>query len=127
MTFETKDSGTREEYASGMVRDADGATKDNFMLLWHEGVPYEDQFLTRLAQLLTRGSIKYSKRNFELGNSPAELDRAKESMFRHMMQYFGGDTSEDHAMAICFNVLLAELVKWKMDNAQAEQEGPTEL
>jgi hypothetical protein len=112
--FITKDSGERETYASGMVRDADGATKDNFFLLVHKGVPYEEQFLTRFAQLLTRGAEKYSKRNFELANSPAELERAQESLFRHLMQYLCGDETEDHAMAICFNVLLAELTKYRM-------------
>jgi hypothetical protein len=112
--FVTKDSGARETYASGMVRDADGATKDNFFLMVQQGVPYEEQFLTRFAQLLTRGAQKYSKRNFELANSPAELERAQESLFRHLMQYLCGDKTEDHAMAIVFNVMLAELVQFRM-------------
>jgi hypothetical protein len=116
--FTTKDSGEREEYDSGMVRDADGATKDNFYLLIHKGVPYEEQFLTRFAQLLTRGSLKYSKRNFELGNSSDELERARESLFRHLVQYLCEDETEDHAMAICFNVMLAELVKYKMKSQE---------
>jgi hypothetical protein len=112
-TYVTKDSGVREEFDSGMLRDTDEG-KANFHLLLHEGVAYEDQFLTRFAHLLTRGAKKYSKRNFEKGNSRDELERAKESLFRHMIQYLCGETDEDHAMAICFNVLLAELVKTKM-------------
>jgi hypothetical protein len=112
--FVTKDSGSRETYESGMVRDADGATKDNFFLMVQQGVPYEEQFLTRFAQLLTRGAQKYSKRNFELANSPAELERAQESLFRHLMQYLCGDKTEDHAMALVFNVMLAELVQYRM-------------
>lgn len=111
--FITKDSGKRTEYDSGMKRDtAEGKT--NFHLLIHKGIPYEDQFLTRLAQLLTRGAQKYSKRNFEKAQGVEELERAEESLFRHFMQYICGETDEDHAMAICFNVMLIELIKTKM-------------
>lgn len=111
--FTTKDSGARVEYPSGMRRDTDKG-KPRFDLLIPEGVPYEDQVLTRYAALMARGAEKYSARNWEQANSREEYERMKASALRHMMQWYCGETDEDHAAAVLFNVAAAETTLYKM-------------
>jgi hypothetical protein len=118
MSFETKDSGKHVEYVSGMRRDSD-ENKPRFDLLLAENVPFENQFLTRVADLLYRGSLKYTSRNWEQASSIGEVERMKASAFRHFVQYLSGDTSEDHASAAVVNLLMAETTTWKIDNANS--------
>lgn len=116
MTFETKDSGKREEFTSGMVRDTQEG-KANFALT------YDGPLLERWAALLTRGAVKYAKRNWMKASGQAELERFKESAARHFAQWMRGDMEEDHAAAIAFNVNGAEYVKDRIegkDSVQAE-------
>jgi hypothetical protein len=113
--FTTKDSGVREEYGSGMVRDTE-AGKPRFDLMLARGVPYAAQFLSRVAALLGRGAEKYNARNWEKASGPEELERFKGSAQRHLMQWLCDETDEDHAAAVVFNLLAYETTKWKMDN-----------
>lgn len=106
-TFETKDSGKRVSYDSGMVRDVQDE-KPNFYLTLPKGVSYKDQMLTRFAELMTRGAEKYGDRNWEKANSQEELDRFKSSAFRHFIQWICGETDEDHAAAVMFNITAYE-------------------
>lgn len=117
LKFETKDSGARAEYNSGMVRDTEEG-KARFDLLVPLGVPYDKQILTRFADLLARGAEKYSARNWEKANSQDELDRYKSSAFRHFMQWITGETDEDHAAAVMFNLMCYETVKDRVENPQ---------
>jgi hypothetical protein len=112
--YVTKDSGERAQFASGMQRDTDNG-KARFDLLLPVGVPYEHQFLTRVAELLTRGAVKYDPRNWEQANSPEEVERMRSSAFRHFMQWMTGDQDEDHAAAVVFNLLAAETTQYKID------------
>ena len=114
-SYITKDSGVRQDYASGMRRDIQTG-KPNFYLITPLNLPYEDQMLTRWASLLTRGADKYGLRNWELAQSEEELQRFKSSAFRHMMQWLLGEDDEDHAAAVYFNIQCAEYVKWRMLN-----------
>lgn len=111
----TKDSGERQEFDSGMQRDTE-AGKPRFDLLVPENVPYEEQLLTRFAALLGRGAEKYEQRNWEQADSWAELDRMKSSAFRHFMQWFCGETDEDHAAAVMFNLLAFETTLYKVQH-----------
>lgn len=111
--FITRDSGTRAEFASGMVRDTQTG-KPRWDLIVPEGVPYEAQLLTRFAALMARGAEKYSARNWEQANSQEELDRMKASAFRHFMQWFCGEQDEDHAAAVLFNLMAYEATAYKM-------------
>jgi hypothetical protein len=111
--FETKDSGKRAEFDSGMVRDTSEG-KARFDLCLAKGVPYKEQMLTRFAELMQRGSIKYSARNWEQAESQEELDRFKESALRHMMQWFCGEVDEDHAAAVLFNITAYEATITKL-------------
>lgn len=113
MGYVTKDSGQRAEYPSGMVRDTDKG-KPRFDLLLPLGIPYEQQMLTRFAALMARGAEKYDERNWEQANSPAEVERMKSSALRHMMQWLAGETDEDHAAAVFFNIMAAEATAYKM-------------
>lgn len=112
MSFTIKDSGKREEFASGMVRDTtDGKT--NFLKV------FDGPMLERWAVHLTKGAVKYPDvkigvANWTLAAGEAELQRAKESATRHFFQYMRGDKDEDHAAALYFNVNLMEYVKGKL-------------
>ncbi len=111
--FETKDSGKRVEFESGMVRDTEEG-KARFDLLFPLGVPYEAQMLTRFAELMSRGAEKYNARNWEKARGEAELSRYRSSALRHLVQWANGKDDEDHAAAVMFNVMAGETVKYKM-------------
>lgn len=109
--FVTKDSGQRQEFASGMKRDVStGKT------LWH--LVTSGPMLRRWAELLTRGAEKYDADNWMKANGEAEHKRFKESAFRHFMQWYNGDTDEDHGAAVMFNINGAEYTKEKMGVAK---------
>jgi hypothetical protein len=63
---------------------------------------------------MARGAEKYGEENWRKAAGEAELKRFKASALRHMFQWLDGDTSEDHSVAIAFNVSGAEMVKEKM-------------
>ena len=100
--YVTKDSGQRQEFSSGMVRDV------------QTGKPRYDlvdlPMLKRWAELMARGAEKYGDDNWKLASGEAELRRFRASAFRHLVQWFEGDTEEDHAAAVFFNVAGAEYV-----------------
>jgi hypothetical protein len=104
--FITKDSGERESFPTGMVRDT-STMKARYDLIY---LP----MLKRWAELMARGAKKYGDRNWELAATKREEERFKESAFRHFMQWFANDDiDEDHAAAVFFNISGAEMVKGK--------------
>jgi len=105
--FTIKDSGTRKTFAGGMQRDVTEG-KTNYLLV-RDGPMYK-----RWAEHLTNGAKKYDKRNWMLGAGQEELDRAKESADRHFAQWLAGDTDEDHAAAVIFNINQVEYLKAKI-------------
>ncbi|OUU13919.1 MAG: hypothetical protein CBB97_25465 [Candidatus Endolissoclinum sp. TMED37] len=105
--FETLDSGERKVFESGMARDTNKG-KARFDLLLPKGVRYEEQMLTRLAELMTRGADKYGDRNWEEAEGAEEMARFKESAFRHFIQWMSNDLEEDHASAVMFNIIAYE-------------------
>ena len=115
MKFQTKDSGKRATFTTGMVRDTN-EDKARFDLLLPKWIPYEEQLLTRFAMLLARWAIKYEERNWEKACTKEEYERFKESAFRHFIQRFSGDLSEDHCSWVMFNLLWAETTLYKMSN-----------
>jgi len=102
--FTVKDSGAREQYASGMVRDT--ASDKTFWSLVYDG-----PMLKRWAVHLTKGAIKYAKRNWMKAAGDAELERAIDSAARHFAQWMAGERDEDHAAAVFFNINLAEYIR----------------
>lgn len=112
--WETKDSGARQDYPSGMRRDLQEG-KARFDLIFPEGIPYQDQLLTRFAELLERGAQKYGENNWQLANSEEELKRFRASGLRHMIQWACGENDEDHATAVIFNLMAYESTKRKLE------------
>ena len=113
----TKDSGARAQFDSGMQRDLEDG-KPRFDLMLPEGVPYEEQMITRLAALFGRGAVKYEDRNWEQATIDGpEFARFKSSAFRHFMQWMAGETDEDHAAGAMFNMIGWETTKYKGEHA----------
>lgn len=102
-SFTIKDSGVRDTFSGGMVRDTTEG-KINWALT------ADGPMLKRWAQHLTTGAKKYAARNWMKAEGQAEYDRAKESAFRHFMQWYLGDRDEDHGAAVIFNINEAEYV-----------------
>ena len=107
-SFEIKDSGKREEFASGMVRDTAQDKVDYSLCL-------DGPMFHRLAVHLTKGAKKYAKRNWLKAKGTEEYQRFKESALRHFIQWYNGDLDEDHAAAVYFNLNGAEYVKDKIN------------
>lgn len=91
--FITKDSGKRQEFTSGAVRDTVEG-KPRYSL-----IPVAA--LRRWADLMARGAEKYGERNWELG---MPTSRYLDSGMRHLFSYLEGDRTEDHLSAVLFNV-----------------------
>lgn len=89
-----KDSGKREGFDSGAVRDIS------------TGKPRPDLFsplaIERIGLWLGKGAEKYTPRNWEQG---MPISRCMESLERHIMKYKKGETDEDHMAAIGTNAM----------------------
>lgn len=88
------DSGHRESFASGMVRDTREG-KGRYDLITPFG-------LKRIADVYERGARKYADRNWEKG---APFGRFLDSALRHIQQYMMGKTDEDHLAQAAWNLL----------------------
>lgn len=102
-----KDSGQRESFDTGAVRDTqDDKPRPDLIS------PY---FLLRLGRWLGLGAKKYDERNWEKGISNS---RCMASLKRHLAGYERGLTDEDHLAAVAFNVMAMvhneEMVKLKL-------------
>ena len=104
--FKINDSGKRKVFSTGMQRDSEDKIRYDLIYL---------PMLIRWAEHMTKGAAKYSARNWEKAETPAELDRFLQSAFRHFIQWFiNADDGEDHACACWFNICGAEMVKEKL-------------
>jgi hypothetical protein len=99
-----------------MQRDTN-AGKARFDLIVPNNIPYKEQLLTRFAELMQRGAVKYEERNWEKAKTQEEMNRYKDSAFRHFMQWYCGEEDEDHAVAVLFNIMGFETTKYKLNNA----------
>ena len=87
------DSGKRQEFSTGAVRDtAEG--KGRFDLL-------SPAALFRWARWMEIGAKKYDDRNWEKG---IPVSRCVDSAMRHLVKYLAGHDDEDHLAAVMFNV-----------------------
>lgn len=117
--FTIKDSGKREQFASGMVRDTQDNKTDFSRVL-------DGPMLDRWAAHLTKGEKKYPDvrpgvPNWTLASGDAEYVRFKKSALRHFLQWYRGDRDEDHAAAVFFNVNGAEYVLNKQANTKLSE------
>lgn len=111
--FTIKDSGARQEFAGGMVRDTTEGKTDYLNILL-------GPMLDRWATHATKGRQKYPDPepgvpNWTLAAGREELVRAQDSALRHMIQWLRGDLDEDHAAAVLFNINLAEYVVARLE------------
>lgn len=104
MGFDVADSGERIVHLSGMLKDASSEDKPRFTLL-------DLPFLTRFATHMTKGAKKYGPNNWRLGTEQAALDGFKDSAYRHLVAWLEGQGDEDHAAAVCANIMMAEGIK----------------
>lgn len=103
----TKDSGERQEYSTGMVRDTDKG-KPRFDLCYKP-------LYWRWAELMARGAEKYGANNWMKASTYEELERCQASAERHFQQYLRGDNDEDHAAAVFFNLSACEYIKTRIE------------
>lgn len=92
--FEIKDSGKRESFDGGAVRDTDDG-KPRFDLI-------PPTALKRLAIHYANGAKKYDEHNWTKG---IPVSRCIASLMRHVFQFVAGDNDEDHASAIIFGIM----------------------
>ncbi len=89
---EVLDSGVREEFSTGSMRDT-RAGKGRFDLL-------PGYSLFRLARHYENGAKKYGDRNWEKGQ---HTSRFLDSAMRHLVLYGMGSREEDHLAAAAWN------------------------
>ena len=93
-SFIVKDSGNRERFATGAVRDtANDKPRPDLIS------PF---FMMRLGEHLRKGANKYTEWNWAKG---IPSSRCFASCMRHMMQYAMGKRDEDHLSAAAFNIM----------------------
>lgn len=117
--YATKDSGKRFEASDGMVRDTSEG-KPQFTLLFPQGVPFEDQLMTRVADLYHRGGVKYGPRNWEKSCTEESLAKHEDCLMRHVIKFLlGVADGEDHAAAVVWNVNAVDLTRRNLKVANA--------
>jgi hypothetical protein len=89
-----KDSGERQAFDTGAVRDA-AADKICYELI-------SPLFEERLAGWLTQGARKYARRNWEQG---IPIERCFASLRRHLHAWQLGQSDEDHLAAAACNLM----------------------
>lgn len=94
--FLLKDSGAREQFPSGAVRDIREG-KGRYDLL-------SPLALHRLAVVMEKGAAKYSAHNWAKG---MPIDRCLDSGIRHIYQYLRGLRDEDHLGQGMANLMFA--------------------
>lgn len=91
---QVKDSGKRQEFNTGSVRDTQEG-KGRFDLI-------SPISLKRLARHYENGAKKYGDRNWEKGQP---LSRYIDSALRHINSFKEGKRDEDHVIAAAWNLL----------------------
>jgi hypothetical protein len=92
--MEMHDSGKRQEFPTGAVRDTDDDKPRPTLI--------PPLAMERVAKWYALGAKKYADRNWEKG---MPLSRFMDSLERHVLKYKAGARDEDHLAAVCFNAL----------------------
>jgi len=109
-------------FEGGGVRASEDG-KPDFSLLWAKDVPYEEQFLYKLAMHMTNGAKKYASRNWEKFHDAEALERAMRSKMRHAAQDAAGETDEEHNIAEAANCMFVHTIRWKVENGWTPEDG----
>lgn len=118
MSYEIQGSGARESLGEdGGVRDTEEGKLDwSNLFVWFE--PMATRFVTHM----TKGRGKYEDVKPGVPNwtlfpaTETVLARTQRSLDRHYKAYRNGETDEDHAAAILFNLNLCERIRAEIDN-----------
>jgi hypothetical protein len=94
--YEVK-GGEKRVSASGMERHREEQKIDYSLAL--DGPMFE-----RLAIHLTKALAHYEPRNWMKASKQEDMERFRRSAVRHFYQWLRGDTDEDHAAAVFFNI-----------------------
>lgn len=94
-TFGIEDSGERQEFSTGAVRDTSTCKPRPDLIS-----PF---FMERLGEHLRKGALKYDEWNWAKG---IPSSRCYESAMRHLLQFAQGLTNEDHLSAAAFNIMV---------------------
>jgi hypothetical protein len=124
--FVIRDSGERQQFASGMKRDTSAGKM-------RPDLVKDGPMFIRWVMHLTRGAVKYVARNWMLAAGQEEHDRFLESADRHFtIWYFyrkyginiedpenptSEPLKEDHAAATFFNINGTEYVAERLENS----------
>ena len=93
MSYEIKDSGTRQEFSTGAVRDAQiGKGR-------YDMVPMAT--LAALAQHYEKGCLKYGENNWQKG---IPVMRFLDSAMRHLSKAMAGMNDENHMISALWNI-----------------------
>ena len=116
MDYKIKDSKKRKVFKTGMQRDSEDKIRYDLVPLF---------IRERLAEHLTKGAKKYTKRNWEKASTEEELERFIASAERHFNEWLEGYEDEDHVSALIFNLCGAEMVISKLNGEEIDM-GPFE-
>ena len=108
---EVKDSGERQEFDTGSVRDTD-VGKGRYDLI-------SPISLRRLAIHFENGARKYSPRNWEKGQP---LRRYLDSAIRHIYTFLDGEEDEDHLAAAAWNIFACMHTQEKINIGELPEE-----
>ena len=106
-----KDSGKRQNFKSGSVRDSRDKKGRYDLLMPHA--------IYLVARQLEEGAFKYAERNWELGQP---LSRYMDSALRHLFRHLEGHRDERHDVACAWNVLAMIETKNKIDLGKLPKE-----
>lgn len=107
MDYTIKDSGQRQDFPTGSVRDTrDG--KGRFDLI-------PPLFLRRLAAVYEKGAAKYGDNNWQKGQP---LRRFFDSTMRHLMAVREGQEDEDHLFQAIWNI---GGIAWTLEEIRARR------
>lgn len=112
--FIVRDSGARQDYGHGFVRDIEDGKHDFARILQIPGlhlIPVEA--LERWAAHMVKGAVKYGDENWRQAEGEEAVRRFDRSCVRHLRQRLLGDRKEDHAAAETFNIWAAEITREK--------------
>ena len=108
---EVKDSGERQDFGTGSVRDIqDGKGRNDLLPMLA---------LLRVSQHFENGAKKYGCRNWEKGQP---LSRYWDSAFRHMTKIMIGLEDEDHVAAAAWNIMCLLETRIRIDMGILPQE-----
>ncbi len=121
--FDIKDSGARKEFESGMVRDTEAGKIDYTTIT---NGPMFDRWAVHLtkAQSEKYPDLPDGTPNWMQAASSEELFRFRRSAWRHFLSWMRGETDEDHAAALFFNVNGLEYVREQMESPRYKSRDP---